>query len=112
MLSAFKRGGELERGIALLLNRGGRNHWLHVDLTGSGRNRDAISAQVRIRAGGTRLFGIVGESDSSRHSRGDHRLYFGLGGRDRVDRLVVRWPDGSRTVRRNLRVDRVISLRQ
>jgi hypothetical protein len=112
LLSTYKRGGRLERAVGLFETKGARNHWLWVDLTAGGRNTDAIGAEVRVRAGGKRLTQFVGQSDSSRHSRGDLRLYFGLGGRDKVRRLVVIWPDGSRTVRRNVRADRVLGLTQ
>jgi hypothetical protein len=112
MLSIYKRGSRLERAVDLFETKGARNHWLWVDLTASGRNTDAIGAEVRVRAGGKRLTQVVGQSDSSRHSRGDLRLYFGLGGRERVRRLVVIWPDGSRSVKRNVRADRVLDLSQ
>ncbi len=112
LLLAYKREGRLERAVRLFETRGGDNHWLHVDLTASGRNTDAIGAEVRLRAAGKHLTQWVGQSDSSRHSRGDHRLYFGLGGRSRIKRLTVIWPDGTRTVRRGVRADRVLSISQ
>lgn len=41
----------------------------------------------------------VGESEDSRASSGHYRLYWGLGRAETGERLVVLWPDGTRTVR-------------
>ncbi len=38
----------------------------------------------------------------------DSRFHFGLGAAERVDRLVLLWPDGSRRVVRGLGVDRIL----
>jgi hypothetical protein len=71
---------------------------------------DAIGASVELRAGRASRTAWVGESENSRYSWGDTRLYFGLGGRSRVAELTVRWPDGERTILRDLRADRVLVL--
>ncbi|MCB8971705.1 MAG: CRTAC1 family protein [Thermoleophilales bacterium] len=85
-------------------------HWLEVDLRGPAGNAQAIGARLRIRCGGHRQFGFVGQSDDSRYSQGHYRLYFGLGSCTTVREATVRWPDGSRDSFGPLRVDRVIRL--
>jgi hypothetical protein len=42
----------------------------------------------------------------------DPRLHFGLGEAERVDRVVVRWPDGSETSKEDAPVDQVLEIRK
>ena len=91
-------------------NLGPGGHWLQVELRGAAGNREAIGARVTVRTGKRRRFQFVGQNDDSRRSQGHYRLYFGLGGAGRVDRLAVRWPDGSITRRRNLDADRLLTI--
>jgi enediyne biosynthesis protein E4 len=69
------------------------NHWIKVLLEGKRSNRSAIGAQVVVEAGGVKQTDAV-LSQSSYVSRSDPRLHFGLGKAQRVDRFVVRWPNG------------------
>ncbi|MEZ5155948.1 MAG: CRTAC1 family protein [Solirubrobacterales bacterium] len=87
-----------------------RSHWLEVDLVGSRSNREAVGAEVRAVARHRRFARWVGESEGSHESSGHYRLYWGLGRIERLRRLVVIWPDGSRTVRRDVRVDRLLTI--
>jgi hypothetical protein len=91
-------------------NLGPGGHWLEVDLRGAAGNRQAIGARVSVRAGKRRQFEFVGQNDDSRRSQGHYRLYFGLGGAAEVDRLAVRWPNGSMTRRSNLAADRLLTI--
>jgi hypothetical protein len=96
----------------LLRNEGGnRNHWLTLKLVGRGRNRDAVGAGVRLRAGQSVQVREV-RSGYSYASASDLRLHFGLGARTVVEEIVVRWPDGTRTVHRNLAAGRLVVLSQ
>ena len=67
--------------------------FLLVDVGGSSRNTFAIGAHVTVAAGGrTQLREVrTGNSYLSQHAMSSH---FGLGAAERVERLVVRWPDG------------------
>ena len=91
--------------------RGGSNHWLQVRLVGTIASRDAVGAGVRVVAGDLLL---VDEVHSGRGYQGHFgsRLHFGLGDRDRVDRIEVRWIGGSREVFAVEGVDRLVTLRQ
>ena len=76
-------------------NRGGeRRAWLRVRLSGTKRDATAIGARVVVEAGGARQVGEV-KSGGSYLSQSDLRLHFGLADAARVDRVEVRWPDGS-----------------
>lgn len=71
----------------------GTGNWLELELRGRGRNRFAYGAEVRVRAGEDRWWGVVSPA-SSYLSSSSPWLHFGLGGHARVDEIEVRWPDG------------------
>lgn len=77
----------------VLRNDSAPAHWLGVRLVGVQSNRDGIGAKVKIVAGNLTL---VDEVRSGRGYQSDYgrRLHFGLGRRDKVDRVEVRWPSG------------------
>jgi hypothetical protein len=86
---------ELSRATVLRNNVGERRPWLAVELRGTRVNRDAVGALVTIETGGgaerqVRLLS-AGAGFASQQSA---RLYFGLGERETVDALTVRWPGG------------------
>ena len=62
-------------------------------LTGTQSNRDAIGASVRIFHDGVTQTRVV-KSGSSYLSQSELPVTFGVGKRDRVDRVVVVWPNG------------------
>ena len=69
------------------------NHWLQVRLAGTTSNRAGIGAQVRIVSGGVvQMRELSGGSGLG--SQDALVAAFGLGGRTRVDSLVVHWPSG------------------
>jgi len=69
------------------------NRSLRLRLTGTTSNRDAIGASVRIFMGSETQSRTV-RSGSSYLSQSELPVTFGLGRRDRVERLVVTWPNG------------------
>jgi hypothetical protein len=69
------------------------NRSLRLRLVGTTSNRDAIGATVRIFHGGTSQSRMV-RSGSSYLSQSELPLTFGVGKRDRVERVVMTWPNG------------------
>jgi hypothetical protein len=69
------------------------NRSIRVRLVGTKSNRDAIGASVRIFHGGTSQSRLV-KGGSSYLSQSELPVTFGVGKRDRVDRLVIQWPSG------------------
>jgi len=69
------------------------NRALRFRLTGTRSNRDAIGATVRIFHDGVTQARMV-RSGSSYLSQSELPVTFGVGRRDRVDRVVVTWPSG------------------
>jgi hypothetical protein len=66
---------------------------IRVRLTGTKSNRDGIGAHVRLFHDGTSQAQMV-KSGSSYLSQSELPLTFGVGKRDRVERMVVTWPSG------------------
>jgi hypothetical protein len=87
------------------------HHWLRVRLIGTKGNRDAIGAWVQCRAAGRTLWRQVMPTRGYL-SQSELPLTFGLGRRDRVDELVVTWPDGSTQRVANPRVDQLLTVTQ
>lgn len=69
------------------------NHSIRFCLVGTKSNRDAIGAQVKIFHGGSTQ-SRLGKGGSSYLSQSELPATFGLGKRDRVDRVVIDWPSG------------------
>ena len=70
-------------------------------LVGTKSNRDAIGATVQIVSGGSSQTRMV-KSGSSYLSQSELPVTFGVGKRDRVDRVVVHWPSGRTEEFKNL----------
>jgi hypothetical protein len=69
------------------------NRFVRFRLRGTTSNRDAIGATVRVFHGGTSQSRLV-KSGSSYLSQSELPVTFGVGRRDRLDRVVVSWPNG------------------
>lgn len=97
----FDRDGDLD----LLVTTNGGPAWLFRNdqlagnrsirfrLVGTKSNRDGIGASVGIVSAGSSQTRVV-KGGSSYLSQSELPLTFGLGKRDRVDRVVVNWPSG------------------
>ncbi len=71
----------------------GGNRSLRLRLIGTKSNRDAIGATVHLSYEGVTQSRVV-RGGSSYLSQSELPLTFGVGKRDRVDRLLVNWPGG------------------
>jgi hypothetical protein len=86
------------------------NHWLQVKVGGSNGNPQAIGARVEVSAGDVHQVKEVGHSEGAFFSQGHYRLYFGLGGSKKLDKLTVRWPDGYERVFQDIAADKLINV--
>jgi hypothetical protein len=92
--------------VAVLRNRHETaHHWLGIQLVGQ-PYRDAVGARLELQLadGEKRVRAIKG--GGSYLSSNDRRVLFGLGARDQIDRLTVRWPSGKTQTWQGLAVDR------
>jgi hypothetical protein len=88
-----------------------RNHYLTVQLLGSGANTAGIGARVEITQRGEKQ---VVEQMPTRGflSSVDQRLHFGLGASGKIDSLTVIWPNHRFQTLTNLNADRILTLSQ
>ncbi|GAB4138870.1 MAG: CRTAC1 family protein [Thermogutta sp.] len=96
----------------ILRNDGGnRNHWLMVRPRLASLKRDAVGARVTITAGGRTQFRDA-VPVRGYLSQMDPRVHFGLGTVSIVERVEIRWPNGSKTVLADVPADRVLEVNQ
>jgi enediyne biosynthesis protein E4 len=81
------------------------NRSFRVRLVGTKSNHDAIGASVKIFCGDSSQARMV-KSGSSYLSQSELPVTFGLGKRDRVDRLLIHWPSGRDEEYKNLAAGR------
>ena len=80
--------------LRIMINEGTRaGSSINVRLLGRAPNRDTVGARVEVTAGG-RTQVAVARRGGGFMAASDNTLHFGLGAAEKVDRVVVRWPDG------------------
>ncbi|HQU42568.1 MAG: RNA-binding protein [Planctomycetia bacterium 21-64-5] len=87
------------------------HHWLRVKLHGTRANHDAIGAWIEAEVAGETLVRPVMPTRSYL-SQVELPVTIGLGAATKVERLTVRWPDGTRQEVPGVEVDRVIEVEQ
>ena len=96
----------------LVRNEGGNAHnWLMVRTEGTQSNRDGVGTQVKVVAGDLVQVRQV-RSGSSYLSISDPRLHFGLGTKQRVDLVEVRWTSGMIQRIEDIPVNQVLSIKE
>jgi len=86
-----------------------KGHWLQVCLRGIKTNRDGVGAHVKVTANDLTLHDEV-HSGRGYQSHYGTRLHFGLGARQKVDRIEVRWIGGSVDVLKDITVDQLLTI--
>ncbi|PYV92059.1 MAG: hypothetical protein DMG05_05630 [Acidobacteria bacterium] len=96
----------------LLRNEGGNlNNWITLRLRGVQSNRDGIGARVKVVAGGlVRIMDAKG--GTSYQSAHDPRIHFGLGTREKVDLVQIRWPSGKIDELKNVSVNQFLYIKE
>jgi len=87
------------------------NHWIRIRLRGVKSNRDGVGARVKVVAGDLTQIDEV-HSGHGYQSHFGMRLHFGLGKRDRVDRIEVHWIGGGVDLLSDLRADQTILVKE
>ncbi len=82
-----------QKGVFYRNQIGSHNNWLMVDLAGTTCNRNAIGARVTVVAEGLSQIREVNGGNGD-HSQCPYRLHFGLGKRETIERIEVRWSNG------------------
>jgi hypothetical protein len=86
-----------------------KGHWLQVRLRGVKTNRDGVGARVTVAAGDLTLIDEVHSGRGYQSHYGTH-LHFGLGKRDHVESIEVRWIGGGTDIFRNITADQLVEL--
>lgn len=90
-----------------------KNGYLQVKLEGDGggANRFAIGAKVTVRGGGKLFFQEMMPSRGFQSSV-DYVLTFGIGQLGKIDSVVVEWPDGRVSTRKDVAANQRLVIRQ
>ena len=89
------------------LARCGSEHWIGVRLAQpETQNRFAIGAVVDVWVGEKRHRRWITSGSTSQFSSGPPEAHFGLGDEARVDRVEIRWPDGTLSAVEDLETNR------
>jgi hypothetical protein len=85
------------------------HHWVQLRLQSATGNRNGVGARVKVIAGDLTQ---IDEVHSGRGYQGHFgmRLHFGLGPREHIDRVEVRWIGGHEDVVENLGVDQLFTI--
>ena len=116
----FNRDGRLD---VFVVNQNGSPHlyenvtpfkgdkWLEVNTVGSRSNRDGCGARIVVKAGRANLVREVLCGSTSVSSGADKVVHFGLGHVKKVT-LRITWPSGTRQIYRNVKPNRLITLKE
>jgi enediyne biosynthesis protein E4 len=85
--------------------------WVRFKLEGVKCNRDAIGARVSVTAAGLTQMDEIRSADSY-VSSSDVRLHFGVADAARIEKVEIRWPDGSLEQRADLAPNQEYVIRQ
>lgn len=87
------------------------HHWLRLKLVGVTCNRDAVGAEIEVRVGGQILHRTV-SATRSYLAQTELPVTFGLGANDRVEEVVIRWPDRTTQQLSDVAIDKLTTVRQ
>jgi hypothetical protein len=83
----------------------GGNNWIILKLIGTKSNRDGIGARVRIGDQHNWMTTAVGYASSSHDG-----VHFGIGKKQRIDRIEIRWPSGVVQALKSVEVNQVLQV--
>ncbi len=87
------------------------HHWLRVKLVGHGSNPEAQGATLRLHAGGVVQERVVSPTHGYL-SQSELIATFGLGHSDKIDKLEVLWPDGTKQEVASPKADQLLTISQ
>jgi hypothetical protein len=95
----------------ILMNSGAQGaHWLLLDLQGTGSNRDAIGAAIKLTTRTGRTLNNHVSVSTGFMSSSDKRVHFGLGPEKVVRSIEIKWPGGREQKIANPAIDRILKI--
>ena len=94
---------------SVVLRNDSGGHWLTLVVRGRGKQWRAVGATAVVAVGGRKQTAVV-QGTRGYLSASDDRLHFGLGTATKVDRIVVRWPDGTQKELRDVAADQFLEI--
>ena len=95
----------------LYRNRGNGNHYLHLKLVGHASNRAAIGARIEAYARDQVQIREV-EGGGMFNSQNSLPVEFGFGTKEKVDKLIIRWPSGIVQTLQEPTIDRFLEVEE
>jgi hypothetical protein len=92
-------------------NAGPTRRWCELRLAGKKGNREAVGALVTLTAGGRRQVRQV-QAAGGYLSQSSNVLHFGLGDAGRIERVEIRWPDGTKQTLEGVKIDALTNVEQ
>lgn len=86
-----------------------KNHWISIKLIGYDKNTNALGTKLIAHCNNEAYF-QEHMTMRSYQSTTDHRIHFGIGSHDKVDSLVVIWPDLTQSKVHNIKADTFLTL--
>jgi enediyne biosynthesis protein E4 len=83
------------------------NHWVTLRRQGAVSNRDGIGAHIRIGSQYNDMTSAVSYASSSLDG-----VHFGLGKSEKIERIEIAWPSGTKQVLENVKADQVLTVRE
>ena len=82
------------------------NHWIDFDLKGTKSNRSAIGSRVELQWDGHKQLQVL-NGGIGFCGQNQHKLHFGIGKNIIVDKAIIYWPSGEKSVLEHPAVDQV-----
>jgi hypothetical protein len=83
------------------------NNWIILKLTGTKSNRDGIGARVRIGDQYNHMTSACGYASSSHFG-----VHFGLGKREKIPNLEIKWPSGIVQILKDVKNNQILQVRE
>ena len=88
-----------------------QNNWITIKAIGVKSNRSGIGTRIRcVTEDGSQIDEV--RSGGSYYSQNDLRLHFGLGRRERVKSLEIRWPNGREEILTDVATNQFIVIKE
>jgi enediyne biosynthesis protein E4 len=95
----------------LRCDSGNQNNWVTIKTIGVKSNRSGIGARIRcVTEDGNQIDEV--RSGGSYYSQNDLRVHFGLGKRDKIKSLEIRWPSGQTDTLADLSANQFITVKE